>query len=150
MMRFMPFSPFQLAWQSWAGKFYNVRSSTNLPAALSPWTLVQGAIRVERALDKGIAVKHAHSGDNPEADWGRHVLQAARFGLQALNEAFPQQAPFTAANTRIIAFGHRIAALVDFAIQALGLFPRGGHRPIRPRGTSCDGAVAPGPHRLEA
>ncbi|MBP7624416.1 MAG: hydrogenase [Xanthomonadales bacterium] len=52
-----------------------------------------------------IAIKHAHSGDNPEADWGRHVLQAARFGLQSLDEAFPQQAPFTAANTRIIAFG---------------------------------------------
>lgn len=52
-----------------------------------------------------IAIKHAHSGDHPEADWGRHVLQAARFGLQALDEAFPQQAPFTAANTRIIAFG---------------------------------------------
>ena len=55
--------------------------------------------------DLRIAIKHAHSGDNPEADWGRHVLQAARFGLQALDDAFPQQAPFTAANTRIIAFG---------------------------------------------
>jgi hydroxybutyrate-dimer hydrolase len=52
-----------------------------------------------------VALKHAHSGDLPEADWGRHVLQAARFGLQALDEAFPGQAPFTAANTRIIAFG---------------------------------------------
>lgn len=52
-----------------------------------------------------VAIKHAHSGDHPEADWGRHVLQAARFGLQALNDAFPNQAPFTADNTRIIAFG---------------------------------------------
>jgi hydroxybutyrate-dimer hydrolase len=52
-----------------------------------------------------VAIKHAHSGDNPEADWGRHVLQAARFGLRALDEAFPAQAPFTAANTRIIAAG---------------------------------------------
>lgn len=52
-----------------------------------------------------VAIKHAHSSDNPEADWGRHVLQAARFGLHALNDAFPGQAPFTAANTRIIAFG---------------------------------------------
>jgi hydroxybutyrate-dimer hydrolase len=57
------------------------------------------------ANDTRVAIKHAHSGDNPEADWGRHVLQAARFGLQALDDAFPQQAPFTAANTRIIAFG---------------------------------------------
>jgi hydroxybutyrate-dimer hydrolase len=52
-----------------------------------------------------IAIKHAHSGDNPEADWGRHVLQAAQFALQTLDSALPQQAPFTAANTRIIAVG---------------------------------------------
>lgn len=52
-----------------------------------------------------IAVKHAHSGDNPEAEWGRHVLQAARFGLAMLDRAFPDQAPFTAQNTRIIATG---------------------------------------------
>jgi len=53
----------------------------------------------------GVAFKHAHSRDNPEADWGRHVQQAARFGLQALDEAFPQLAPFTFANTRVIAAG---------------------------------------------
>lgn len=53
----------------------------------------------------GIAAKHAHSGDNPEADWGRHVLQAARFGLAMLDRAFPDDAPFTAANTHIIATG---------------------------------------------
>ncbi len=55
--------------------------------------------------DAGIAIKHVHSGDNPEADWGRHVLQAARFGLAMLDRAFPQQAPFTPQNTRIIATG---------------------------------------------
>ena len=53
----------------------------------------------------GIAVKHAHSGDNPEADWGRHVLQAARFGLAMLDRAYPAQAPFNARNTTIIAVG---------------------------------------------
>lgn len=52
-----------------------------------------------------VLVKHAHSGDNPEADWGRHVIQAARFALRALDQAFPDQAPFTAENTRIIAAG---------------------------------------------
>ncbi|HEY9132543.1 MAG TPA: 3-hydroxybutyrate oligomer hydrolase family protein [Dyella sp.] len=52
-----------------------------------------------------IAIKHMHSGDNPEADWGRHVLQAAKFGLAMLDRAYPQEAPFTAANTRIIATG---------------------------------------------
>jgi hydroxybutyrate-dimer hydrolase len=52
-----------------------------------------------------VAIKHAHSGDHPEADWGQHVQQAAAFGLHALNQAFPEQAPFTPENTRIIAAG---------------------------------------------
>lgn len=52
-----------------------------------------------------VAYKHAHSQDNPEADWGRHVRQAAEFGLEALNAALPQQAPFTFANTRVMAAG---------------------------------------------
>ncbi len=52
-----------------------------------------------------VAYKHAHSQDNPEADWGRHVRQAAQFGLEQLSEALPGQAPFTVANTRIIAVG---------------------------------------------
>ena len=53
----------------------------------------------------GIAFKHAHSQDNPETDWGRHVKQAAEFALATLNEQLPQQAPFTFANTRVIAVG---------------------------------------------
>lgn len=52
-----------------------------------------------------LAIKHAHSGDNPEAEWGRHVLQAARFGLAMLDRALPDEAPFTPENTRIIATG---------------------------------------------
>jgi hydroxybutyrate-dimer hydrolase len=57
------------------------------------------------ARNSGIAVKQLHSGDNPEADWGRHVIQAAQFGLAMLDRAYPEQAPFTAQNTRIIATG---------------------------------------------
>ncbi len=53
----------------------------------------------------GVAFKHAHSRDNPEADWGRHVKQAAQFALQSLDGAFPDAAPFTFANTRVIAVG---------------------------------------------
>ena len=53
----------------------------------------------------GVAFKHAHSQDNPEADWGRHVQQAAQFALSALGQAFPQAAPFTFDNTRVIAVG---------------------------------------------
>lgn len=55
--------------------------------------------------DAGIAVKHAHSGDNQEAYWGAHVRQAAQFGLAMLDRAYPQLAPFTADNTRVIALG---------------------------------------------
>lgn len=54
---------------------------------------------------QGVAFKHAHSQDNPEADWGMHVRQAAAFGLQALDRAFPDDAPFTFDNTRVIAVG---------------------------------------------
>ena len=54
---------------------------------------------------KGVAFKHAHSGDNPEAEWGRHVKQAAEFALSALDRAFPQAAPFRFDNTRVIAVG---------------------------------------------
>lgn len=53
----------------------------------------------------GVAFKHAHSKDNPEADWGRHVKQAAQFALQSLDAAFPQSAPFDFGNTRVIAVG---------------------------------------------
>ncbi|MDH5823486.1 3-hydroxybutyrate oligomer hydrolase family protein [Luteimonas sp. RD2P54] len=53
----------------------------------------------------GVAVKHAHSQDNPEADWGRHLRQAAEFALRTLDEALPQAAPFTFDNTRVIAVG---------------------------------------------
>jgi hydroxybutyrate-dimer hydrolase len=52
-----------------------------------------------------IAVKHAHSGDNPEADWGRHVQQAAVFALQVLDSAHGDAGPWTFENTRVIAVG---------------------------------------------
>jgi hydroxybutyrate-dimer hydrolase len=53
----------------------------------------------------GVAFRHAHSQDNPEADWGRHVQQAAQYALQVLAEALPDAAPFTFDNTRVIAVG---------------------------------------------
>lgn len=67
----------------------------------------------------GVAVKHAHSGDDPEADWGRHVLQAAAFGLAMLDRAYPQHAPFTPANTRVIAVGLSNGGAA--ALQAAGI-----------------------------
>lgn len=72
-----------------------------------------------------IALKHMHSGDNSEADWGLHVLQAVHFGLYALAEAFPAQAPFTTENTRIIAVGISnggAAILRASELDELGIF----------------------------
>lgn len=71
----------------------------------------------------GLAVKHAHSGDHPEADWGRHVLQAARFGLDMLDRAFPDQAPFTPSNTLVIAVG--LSNGGGAVLQAAGLDDEG-------------------------
>ena len=51
---------------------------------------------------RGIAVKHAHSKDHPEAHWGRMTLSAARFALLVLEQRFPGKR-FTADNTQIIA-----------------------------------------------
>ncbi|HEY0231684.1 MAG TPA: 3-hydroxybutyrate oligomer hydrolase family protein, partial [Dokdonella sp.] len=73
----------------------------------------------ENGAAYGVAVKHAHSGDHPEADWGRHVLQAAAFGLAMLDRAYPQQAPFTPANTQVIAVG--LSNGGGGALQAAGL-----------------------------
>ena len=76
-----------------------------------------------RTIDAGIAVKHAHSQDNPEGDWGRHLLQAAQFGLAMLDRAFPQHAPFTPANTRVVAVG--LSNGGGAALQAAGIDERG-------------------------
>lgn len=38
-----------------------------------------------------LAFKHAHSGDNPESDWGKHVLDAVRFGFYVINEIHGEQ-----------------------------------------------------------
>jgi hydroxybutyrate-dimer hydrolase len=53
----------------------------------------------------GIAVKHAHSGDNPEAEWGRYLQQLNQYALATLASRFPEAAPFTPANTRTLAVG---------------------------------------------
>ena len=91
--------------------YFDVASNTGV--ALDGTRVERGAAPLEFAPPEdeapaplnAILVKHAHSADNPEADWGRHVMQAARFALHALDQAFPDQAPFTADNTRIIAAG---------------------------------------------
>lgn len=47
-----------------------------------------------------IAMKHAHSGDHPEADWGRHVLAAAAFGLEQIRAHLGEEG-----HVRVLAVG---------------------------------------------
>lgn len=49
-----------------------------------------------------IAMKHAHSKQNPEKDWGTYTLQSVKVALYVLNKHFPDQA-FTPFNTLVIA-----------------------------------------------
>jgi hydroxybutyrate-dimer hydrolase len=56
-----------------------------------------------------IAFKHAHSGDNPERNWGQYVLLSIELALWALNDyaretKWPKQL-FTADNTTVVAAG---------------------------------------------
>ncbi len=55
---------------------------------------------VDRPL---VSVPHAHSGDNPEADWGRHTIESVRYALDVFDREYPAQAPFTPDSVRIIA-----------------------------------------------
>ena len=62
------------------------------------------------ATPNRFAFKHAHSGQNPEKDWGTHTLRAVEFAFYALNEQFgPQTATgqrlrsITPENTLVIA-----------------------------------------------
>lgn len=49
-----------------------------------------------------LALRHLHSQDNPEADWGLHTEQAARFALERLQEKFGSR---LAARPRVLAVG---------------------------------------------
>ena len=40
------------------------------------------------ATPNRVAVKHAHSEQNPEKDWGKHTLQAVEFAFWVLNERY--------------------------------------------------------------
>ncbi len=86
--------------------YYDLDARSGVQADGTPAT--QGALAFAPdapATAHGVAFKHAHSGDNPEADWGQHLVQAVQFGLQALDRAYPQSAPFTPANTRTLGAG---------------------------------------------
>lgn len=57
-------------------------------------------------LPNRIAIKHAHSQQNPEKDWGVDTLAAGRYALYVLNARYgtpDNRVPFTAGNTLVIA-----------------------------------------------
>ena len=63
-----------------------------------------------QATPHRFAFKHAHSGQNPEKDWGRHTLAAVRLALYAINQQYGElndkgerTVRFTGANTLVIA-----------------------------------------------
>src|SRR5262249_50892445 len=81
-------------------------TNSNFPAK-APAT---GLGSLNAANPNRIAVKHAHSQQNPEKDWGRDTLRAVRFAFYALNEERGDAAPgggrlasFTPRNTIVIA-----------------------------------------------
>ncbi|MBV8247203.1 MAG: hydrogenase [Comamonas sp.] len=58
------------------------------------------------AFPNRIAIKHAHSQQNPEKDWGHDTLAAGRYALYVLNARYGTAAnpvPFTRSNTLVIA-----------------------------------------------
>jgi len=106
--------------------YFDVASTTG--SALDGTQATAGSADLEfvpksASADAGVAVKHAHSQDNPEGDWGRHVLQAAQFGLAMLDRALPHAAPFTSHNTHIIAVG--VSNGGGAVLQAAGLDDHG-------------------------
>ena len=62
------------------------------------------------ATPNRLAFKHAHSGQNPEKDWGTSTLQAVEFAYYVINERFGDKSPgrqslrtFKPSNTIVIA-----------------------------------------------
>jgi hydroxybutyrate-dimer hydrolase len=97
-----------------------------------------------------VLVKHAHSGDNPEAGWGRHLRQAAAFGLAMLDLALPEQGRFRFDTTRVIATGISnggaavLQAAADDApwlagavVGAANVLPPAGGRPLYDYGSEA-------------
>ena len=86
------------------------------------------AFRPAPARSPLVSVPHAHSGDHPEADWGRHAIEAARYALAQLGARYPEAPPFDPARTRIVAVGlsnggsAALRAIEIDAAEGTGLF----------------------------
>lgn len=67
------------------------------------------------AFPNRVAYKHAHSQQNPEADWGKNTLQAVVFAFYALNEQFGK--PLGNSGFKRIAIDRRNTLVIASAIS---------------------------------
>jgi hydroxybutyrate-dimer hydrolase len=67
------------------------------------------------AFPNRVAYKHAHSQQNPEADWGKNTLQAVVFAFYALNEQFGK--PLGHSGLKRIAVDRRNTLVIASAIS---------------------------------
>lgn len=67
------------------------------------------------AFPNRVAFKHAHSQQNPEADWGKNTLQAVVFAFYALNEQFGK--PLGHSGFKHIALDRRNTLVIASAIS---------------------------------
>jgi len=102
------------------------------------------ASEVALATTYRLSSKHAHSGLDPEAQWGARLIEATRIGFDWLNLELRGRLrePLTPANTRVIAAGISNGGAV--VLRALEL-DRGG-----PRERWFDGAVVSEPNAIVA
>ncbi|WP_024538063.1 3-hydroxybutyrate oligomer hydrolase family protein [Comamonas badia] len=89
-------------------KIDGTRAARGAAGALSFFTALSDAARTayNTAFPNRIAIKHAHSQQNPERDWGTDTLAAGRYALYVLNARYgtaDDPVPFTAGNTLVIA-----------------------------------------------
>ena len=80
---------------------------TRVPASVAGTASHFTAVPGSAGLPNRVAFKHAHSGQNAEADWGKNTLQAIVFAFYALNEKFGQggRIVLDRKNTLVIASG---------------------------------------------
>jgi hydroxybutyrate-dimer hydrolase len=84
------------------------RATRSAAGASSFFTALSDAARAayDAAFPHRIAIKHAHSQQNPEKDWGSDTLAAGRYALYVLNARYgtaTDPVPFTKGNTLVIA-----------------------------------------------
>jgi hydroxybutyrate-dimer hydrolase len=100
--------------------FHDLDSGTAYRIDLMPTTDANDPLVIWRAAESAalaqwrdqhphrVAIKHAHSRDNPERNWGQYLLQAIKVGFMLLQKEFPATATrpaITRERTTVIASG---------------------------------------------